>query len=165
MQQTLSSLISPWLSIMLFSAPAPSTARPPYHPIPFSYTTQKKILVTHGAVVSAHPLASQVGVSILQQGGNAFDAAIATQLALAVVYPAAGNIGGGGFMVAHLATPPRPVKPLAGTKTTGTQNAGAKNAASQRSRQLSVGKSPSTSARKPPQRQPATCTWMRQATR
>jgi gamma-glutamyltranspeptidase / glutathione hydrolase len=70
---------------------------------PYSYTISKKALVTHGAVVSAHPLASQVGVSILQQGGNAFDAAIATQLALAVVYPAAGNIGGGGFMIAHLA--------------------------------------------------------------
>jgi len=73
---------------------------------PYSYSIPKKTLVSHGAVVSAHPLASQVGVSILQQGGNAFDAAIATQLALAVVYPAAGNIGGGGFMVAHLVTPP-----------------------------------------------------------
>src|ERR1700744_1766104 len=70
---------------------------------PYSYDIPKKALVNHGAVVSAHPLASQVGVSILQQGGNAFDAAIATQLALAVVYPAAGNIGGGGFMVAHFA--------------------------------------------------------------
>jgi hypothetical protein len=70
---------------------------------PYSYSIPKKTLVSHGAVVSAHPLASQVGVSILQQGGNAFDAAIATQLALAVVYPAAGNIGGGGFMIAHLA--------------------------------------------------------------
>jgi len=70
---------------------------------PYAYTVQKKIIATHGAVVSAHPLASQVGVGILRKGGNAVDAAIATQLALAVVYPAAGNIGGGGFMVAHLA--------------------------------------------------------------
>jgi gamma-glutamyltranspeptidase/glutathione hydrolase len=67
-----------------------------------NYTIQKKISSSKGAVVSAHPLASMVGVSILKQGGNAFDAAIATQLALAVVYPGAGNIGGGGFMVAHL---------------------------------------------------------------
>lgn len=66
------------------------------------YTIQKKVTCTKGAVVSAHPLASMAGTSILKKGGNAIDAAIATQLVLAVVYPGAGNIGGGGFMVAHL---------------------------------------------------------------
>jgi gamma-glutamyltranspeptidase / glutathione hydrolase len=66
------------------------------------YAVQKKISCNKGAVVSAHPLASMVGVTILKKGGNAVDAAIATQLALAVVYPGAGNIGGGGFMIAHL---------------------------------------------------------------
>ena len=70
---------------------------------PYAYSITKKVTGSKGAVVSAHPLASQVGLAILKQGGNAVDAAIATQLALAVVYPNAGNIGGGGFMVARLA--------------------------------------------------------------
>ncbi|GAC1585097.1 MAG: gamma-glutamyltransferase [Ginsengibacter sp.] len=69
---------------------------------PIHYKIQKSITCKNGAVVSAHSLASQVGVDILKKGGNAIDAAIATQLALAVVYPGAGNIGGGGFMIAHL---------------------------------------------------------------
>ena len=68
----------------------------------FHFTTNKEIEVRRGAVVSASPIASQVGVNILKQGGNAVDAAIATQLALAVVHPSAGNIGGGGFSIIHL---------------------------------------------------------------
>ena len=69
---------------------------------PFKYTVTKKMVTNKGAVVSAHPLASEAGLLILKKGGNAIDAAIATQLALAVVYPNAGNIGGGGFLVAQL---------------------------------------------------------------
>lgn len=68
----------------------------------FGYQTVKEVKSTQGAVVSAHALASEVGVKILQGGGNAIDAAIATQFALAVVYPGAGNIGGGGFSIIHL---------------------------------------------------------------
>ena len=52
-----------------------------------------------GLVVSAHPLASEAGAKMMKMGGNAYDAVIATRLALAVVYPQAGNIGGGGFLV------------------------------------------------------------------
>ena len=57
----------------------------------------------NGMVVSASQLASQIGVDIMKSGGNAIDAAVATGFALAVTYPQAGNIGGGGFLVAHLA--------------------------------------------------------------
>jgi gamma-glutamyltranspeptidase/glutathione hydrolase len=70
---------------------------------PYSYSIEKKVECNNAAVVSAHPIASKVGLAIIKKGGNAIDAAIATQLALAVVYPGAGNIGGGGFMVARLA--------------------------------------------------------------
>lgn len=71
---------------------------------PFNFEVQKEAMGKNGAVVSAHPLASKVGLQVLKNGGNAFDAAIAAQWALAVVFPNAGNIGGGGFLVAHNAT-------------------------------------------------------------
>jgi gamma-glutamyltranspeptidase/glutathione hydrolase len=61
------------------------------------------VLAKHGMVVAQEALAARIGVNILRAGGNAVDAAVATGFALAVTYPRAGNIGGGGFMVIHLA--------------------------------------------------------------
>lgn len=68
---------------------------------PYHYTIIKNAVFNKVAVGSAHPLASLVGAAIMKKGGNAFDAAIAVQLTLAVVYPGAGNLGGGGFLIAR----------------------------------------------------------------
>ena len=65
--------------------------------------SQAPVAAQNGMVVSAQHLATKVGVDVLQRGGNAIDAAVAVGYALAVVYPAAGNLGGGGFMTVQLA--------------------------------------------------------------
>ena len=69
--------------------------------IPLGKYSSDSIECSHGVAVSISKAASDIGVSILKRGGNAVDAAVATAFALAVTYPAAGNIGGGGFMLVH----------------------------------------------------------------
>ena len=85
------------ISLLVLSSCSKKTKEPSIDP--FNYAIVKKVKGEKAAVVSAHPLASEVGKLILEKGGNAIDASIAMQYALAVVYPNAGNIGGGGFMV------------------------------------------------------------------
>ncbi len=72
--------------------------------VPLAHSaSQAPVAAVNGMVVSAQHLATKVGVDVLKDGGNAVDAAVAVGYALAVVYPAAGNLGGGGFMTLQMA--------------------------------------------------------------
>jgi gamma-glutamyltranspeptidase / glutathione hydrolase len=85
----------------LLAWPANAQERRFYTPPPLD--SVQAVSAEHGMVVAQEKLAAIIGADILRQGGNAVDAAVATGFALAVTYPRAGNIGGGGFMVIHSA--------------------------------------------------------------
>jgi len=79
----------------------PAFARDAY--VPQAAGNIHAVAAEHGLVVAQEKIAARIGADVLRQGGNAVDAAVATGFAMAVTYPRAGNIGGGGFMVIHLA--------------------------------------------------------------
>lgn len=85
---------APW------AADAQDARRSPYQP---SHEAARPVFARDGMVVGQEKLATRIGADILARGGNAVDAAVATGFAMAVTYPRAGNIGGGGFMVIHSA--------------------------------------------------------------
>ena len=84
----------------VFALPATVLARDAY--MPAAAGSVHAVSAEHGLVVAQEKIAARIGADILKQGGNAVDAAVATGFAMAVTYPRAGNIGGGGFMVIHL---------------------------------------------------------------
>ena len=105
----MATILQYWFLAMLASGLlglAPAQARDSASELPPIIDYEERFLpvvARQGMVVGPERLASEVGLQILQQGGNAVDAAVATGFALAVTYPRAGNLGGGGFMLIHLA--------------------------------------------------------------
>src|SRR5580700_8198073 len=92
------------LSLLIAFTPATGAQerhREPY--VPFPADKVHATVAEHGMVVAQEKIAAQIGADILRQGGSAVDAAVATGFAMAVTYPRAGNLGGGGFMMIHLA--------------------------------------------------------------
>jgi gamma-glutamyltranspeptidase/glutathione hydrolase len=131
-------------AVLLLSASAPAQVAPSTRPLVIPPATP--VLARNGMVVAQERRAARIGVEILQRGGNAVDAAVAVGFAMAVTYPRAGNIGGGGFMVIHLAKDNRDIAidyretaPGAATSTMFLNDKGDPDPAKSRDSGLSVG--------------------------
>jgi gamma-glutamyltranspeptidase/glutathione hydrolase len=94
-------IVAAMMLVVAFCVPAAAQQRGLY--MPAAPDTIHAVSAEHGMVVAQEKIAARIGADVLRQGGNAVDAAVATGFAMAVTYPRAGNIGGGGFMVIHSA--------------------------------------------------------------
>ncbi len=94
-------IVAAFLLIVASSLPAAAQQRGIYTPP--ALDAVHAVAAEHGMVVAQEKIAARIGADVLRRGGNAVDAAVATGFAMAVTYPRAGNIGGGGFMVIHSA--------------------------------------------------------------
>ena len=96
----ISTIFVVFLALTALTAPARADALPP---IIAGVARNLPVLARNGMVAAQEKIAARIGLDVLKRGGNAVDAAVATGFALAVTLPRAGNLGGGGFMVVHLA--------------------------------------------------------------
>jgi gamma-glutamyltranspeptidase/glutathione hydrolase len=127
-----------------FCLPAAAQERHAY--VPAAADTVHAVPAEHGMVVAQEKIGARVGADILRRGGNAVDAAVATGFALAVSYPRAGNIGGGGFMIIHsaerhedIAVDYREIAPAAATRDMFLGADGKPDIAKSRDSALSIG--------------------------
>src|SRR6202048_4542369 len=96
------SIFAGLLLVVAFCAPAAAQERGRGAYTPPAADAIHAVVAEHGMVVAQEKIAARIGADVLRRGGNAVDAAVATGFAMAVTYPRAGNIGGGGYMLIHL---------------------------------------------------------------